>query len=92
MCVCVNKVHKDFYKTLLNLLQYCFCFLFWLSGCEDLSSLTRDQTHIPCIGRQSPNHQTAREVQLLDSIIILFHAVIVNEYHYIKSIALNRSV
>ena len=32
----------------------------------DLSSLTRDQTHVPCIGRQIPNHWTtvpmAREV------------------------------
>ena len=28
----------------------------------DLSSLTRDQTHTPCIGRQSLNHWTAREV------------------------------
>ena len=28
----------------------------------DLSSPTRDQTHTPCIGRQSLNHRTAREV------------------------------
>ena len=28
----------------------------------DLSSLTRDQTHVPCIGRQIPNHWTTREV------------------------------
>ena len=27
----------------------------------DPSSLTRDQTHTPCIGRQSLNHWTARE-------------------------------
>ena len=29
----------------------------------DFSSPTRDQTHAPCIGRQSLNHWTAREVQ-----------------------------
>ena len=28
----------------------------------DLSSLTRDRTHTPCIERQSVNHWTAREV------------------------------
>ena len=28
----------------------------------DLSVLTRDRTHAPCIGRQSLNHWTAREV------------------------------
>ena len=28
----------------------------------DLSSLTRDQTHIPCIGRWIPNHWTTRLV------------------------------
>ena len=31
-------------------------------GMWDLSSLTRDQTHIPCIGRWILNHWTAREV------------------------------
>ena len=30
-----------------------------------LSSLTRDWTHTPCIGRQSLNHWTTREVSLL---------------------------
>ena len=28
----------------------------------DLSSLTRDWTHVPCIGRWVPNHWTTREV------------------------------
>ena len=27
-----------------------------------LSSLARDQTHAPCIGRQSLNHQTTEDV------------------------------
>ena len=46
----------EFLKSLLNLLQYCF----W--GMWDLTSLTRDQTCTPCIGRQSVNHWTTREV------------------------------
>lgn len=33
----------------------------------DLSSQTRDWTHTPCIGRQSPNHWPAREVPTLPS-------------------------
>ena len=39
--------------------------MFWLFGhkaCGILASLTRDQTHSPCTGRQSLNHWTTREV------------------------------
>ena len=35
---------------------------FWPRGMWHLSSLTRDQTHNPCTGRQSLNHWTTREV------------------------------
>ena len=56
-------------QSLLNLLQYCFCFMFcflgfffWLQGMWDLSSPTRDQTHTRCIRRESLNHWTTREV------------------------------
>ena len=51
-----------------NLLQYCFYFVFCfvlegaLWGMWDISSPTRDQTHIPCIGRWSPYHWTTSEV------------------------------
>ena len=34
---------------------------FWLQGMWDLSSLTRDHTHTPCIGRQSLNPWTTVE-------------------------------
>ena len=34
----------------------------WLQGRWGLSSLTRDRTCVPCIGRQSLNYQTTREV------------------------------
>ena len=36
--------------------------VFWPRGMWDLSSLTRDQTRTPCVGRQSLNHWTVREV------------------------------
>ena len=35
----------------------------------DLSSRTRDQTHSPCFGRASPNHQIAKG----DSVLISWH-------------------
>ena len=35
---------------------------FWPRGMWDLSFLTRYWTHTPCIGRQSLNHWTTREV------------------------------
>ena len=50
-----------FLKSLLNLLQCCSCFMFWIFGLWgrwDLSTLTRDRTLTPCVGRQSPNHWT----------------------------------
>jgi len=45
------------------LLQYCFWFVlvYWPRGMWHLSSLFRDQTCTPCIGRQSFNHWTIRE-------------------------------
>ena len=52
----------------MNLLQYCFCFMFcffWSQGLWDLSSLTRDPICTPCIGRWSFNHWTTKEVPWL---------------------------
>ena len=62
-----------FLKSVLNLLQYCFHFIylfiyfesffsFWLQGMWDLSSSTKDWTQSPSIGRQSLDHWTTREV------------------------------
>ena len=54
----ILKVFIEFVTILLL-----FCVLvFWPRGMWDLSSPTRDQTCTPCIGRQSLNHWTAREV------------------------------
>ena len=46
----------------LHLLQRCFCFLLWPVGPWDLSSLAREQTRTPCVGRQSLNPRMSREV------------------------------
>ena len=63
-----------FLVSLLNLLQYCFCFmlLFWLPGMWDLSSPTRDQVHTTCTGRWSLNFWTAREAHFLNAKIKKF--------------------
>ena len=68
-CVC-----EPFLKSLLNLFQYCFCFMFWVfgRGMWGLSSLTRDRTCNPCIGGQSLNRWTAREVPVYLSFILHF--------------------
>ena len=54
-----------FLKSLLNLLQYCFCFLCFGSLAArqwDPSFQTRDGTCTACIGRRSLNQWTTREV------------------------------
>ena len=55
----ICKVFIEFVTILL------LFYVFWFFGheaCGNLSSLTRGRTHSPCIGRQSLNHWTAREV------------------------------
>ena len=64
-----------FLKSLWNLSQHCFCFMFcffWLWGMLDLSSPTRNQICTPCIERGSPNHGTAGEVPIKSILISLF--------------------
>ena len=38
-----------------------YVLVFWPQGMWDLSSLVRDQTGTPCIGKQSLNQWTVRE-------------------------------
>ena len=39
-----------------------YVLIFWTWGMWDLTSLTRDRPHIPCIRKQSLSHWTTREV------------------------------
>ena len=58
----------DHFKSLLNLLQYCFCFMFWIFGQEACGILVPQpgiKPAHPCSERQSLNHWTIREVPLL---------------------------
>ena len=55
----------------------CWVFIVTLSSCGtwDLSSLIRDQTHIPSIGRQVLNHWTTREIPGLLSLSLCLEVV-----------------
>ena len=54
-------IFKVFIEFVTILLLF-YVLVFWSRGMWDLSSPTRDRTRTPCIGRQSLNHWTAREV------------------------------
>ena len=58
---------RDFFKVFIEfviILLLFYVLVFWPRGTWDLSSLNRDSTCIPCIGRWNINHCTAREVSL----------------------------
>ena len=64
-----------FLKSLFDLLQYCFYFIFlafWPRGMRNLNSLTKDWTHTPCIGRWSLNYWTAREIPKIKFLMMEF--------------------
>ena len=54
-------IFKVFIEFVTILLLF-YVLVFWPQGMWDLSSPTGDRTRTTCIGRQSPNHWTAREV------------------------------
>ena len=56
----ILKVFTEFVTVLLLF----YVLVSWPRGMWDPSSSTRDQTHTPCIERQSLNHWTAREVPI----------------------------
>ena len=51
--------YNFFSESLSNLLQYCFCFMFWILW--DLSSSTRERTLTPHTAMWSFNHWASRE-------------------------------
>ena len=74
---------EPFLKSLLNLLQYCLFHVLvsWPWGMW--ISPTRDWTHTPCIGRQSLNHWTTREVPVLSTVDTIFkrmHSVRISQH------------
>ena len=58
--VCVWTIFKVFIEFVTILLLF-YVLVYWPRGMWHLSSLFRDQTCTPCIGRQSFNHWTTRE-------------------------------
>ena len=57
-----NFFDVDRFKSIEFVTILLLLYVFWPRGMWDLSSLTRDQTCMPCIGRWSPNLWTTREV------------------------------
>ena len=62
----IFKVFTEFFT--IAYFFFLHVLFFWAQRMWDFSSLTRDQIYTPCIGRQSLNYWTAREVPL--SILI----------------------
>ena len=60
---------KVFYWICYHIASIFYVLVFW--GMCNLSSLTWDRTHTPCIGRQSLNHWTTRQVPSLFSPLFL---------------------
>ena len=65
----VDYFFKVFIEFVTILLLF-YVLVFWPQGMWDLSSSTWDWTHTHCIGRQSINHWTTREVP--DSFLVCF--------------------
>ena len=63
----------SFLKSLLNLLQYHFYFLFWFLAKRHVGSQLPDQglNRMPCTGRWSLNHGATSEVSPLHSLLLL---------------------
>ena len=57
----ILKIFIEFVAALFLLFMF-WIFFFLPRGMWDLSCLTRDRTHNPCVGRWSLRHWTAREV------------------------------
>ena len=67
------KVFIEFVTILLLF----YVLVFWLRGMWDLSSPTLGRTRTPCIGRQSLNHWTTREVPGGYSFVVVRRLLIV---------------
>ena len=58
----VTMDHFIIFIDFVTILVLFYVLVFWPRDMWDLSSLTTDETHTPCIGRWNLNHWTAREV------------------------------
>ena len=56
-------IYKVFIEFVTESLLF-YVLFFWSRGLCDLSSLTGNQTHIPCVERRNLNHWATREVPL----------------------------
>ena len=70
-----NLLRDDFRKAVYGRVPWLLFYVLVFSprGMWDLSSLTRDWTHTPCVGRGSPNHWTTGEVPPLGVLMDLMN-------------------
>ena len=77
VCFWMQTIFKVFIESVIILLLS-YVLFFWPWSIQDLNCLPRDQTHSPCIRRQSLNHWTAREVPYiwLSACFFLFKKIL----------------
>ena len=85
MCTCgfSSRFFKSLYWICYNIASVFYVLVFWPRDMWDLSSPTRDQTHTPCIGRQSLHHWTTREVPFHHIFNIVFQCVTIQQFMYL---------
>ena len=75
LCICSFFIVDLFLKSLLNLLQYCFHFVFWCFGCQTcrlLAPQPRIKPTLLCTGRARLSRCTAREDPILSFLFVYF--------------------
>ena len=66
-----KRIWPDLATKQLNLLQCCFCFMFWFFGCETYGILASwVWTCTPCLGRRSLNHWAVRKSLFFFSMLL----------------------
>ena len=74
LCLWIANHLGPFVENTISPIFFLFLF-FWLCGMQDLSSLTRGQTHAPTVEVQSFHHWTAREVPHFPPSLLLLTVV-----------------
>ena len=78
LCLWIANHLAPFVENTISPISFLFLSFFpffWLCGMQDLSSLTRDQTHAPTVEVQSFHHWTAKEVPHFPPSLLLLTVV-----------------
>ena len=66
-------IFQGLYWVCYNIASGFFAFVFWPWAMWDLSSLTRDSTHDPCVEKQILNHWASRHIPVLQVFYLFPH-------------------